>query len=110
MEITSRESGHRPSWVLAVVEAGETVTVTENGAPVARVVPAGAEVPPYPTGPMGGIDRPDLDPRVRLRELVSWLEEEYGPVTEAQWDAARAELDEIDAEHERRRRTREARG
>ncbi|MFC7932791.1 type II toxin-antitoxin system Phd/YefM family antitoxin [Streptomyces cinereoruber] len=102
MEITAREFGRRPSWVLAAVAAGESVTVTENGVAVARVVPTGAEVPPYPTDPMGEIDLPDLG----LPESVGWLEEEYGPVTEAERDAARAELAELDAEHERRRRRR----
>ncbi|MFJ9826780.1 hypothetical protein ACIRSU_20770 [Streptomyces sp. NPDC101160] len=38
-----------------------------------------------------------------LRELVDWLEEEYCPTTAAEKAAARAELAELDAEHERRR-------
>ncbi|MEW1902077.1 type II toxin-antitoxin system prevent-host-death family antitoxin [Streptomyces sp. NPDC086147] len=114
-QITRREFGRRPSWVLAAVRAGEPVTVTENGAAVAHVVPTGAGAPPHPTDPMGEIGLPDLGlpdlgPRDRLRELVSWLEEQHGPVTEAERDAARAELDELDAGHERRRRAREARG
>ncbi|MFF5975146.1 CopG family transcriptional regulator [Streptomyces sp. NPDC012769] len=46
--------------------------------------------------------------RDRLRELVDWLEEEYGPVTEDELAAAGAEMDEFHAEHERRRRAREA--
>jgi hypothetical protein len=41
--------------------------------------------------------------RDRLLELVSWLGEEYGPVTEDERAAAMEELDELDAEHERRR-------
>ncbi|MFD0469672.1 CopG family transcriptional regulator [Nonomuraea thailandensis] len=41
--------------------------------------------------------------RDRLRELVGWLEEEYGPVTEDERAAAMAELEDLDAEHERRR-------
>ncbi|MFF6775532.1 CopG family transcriptional regulator [Streptomyces sp. NPDC012637] len=44
--------------------------------------------------------------RDRLRELVDWLEEEHGPITEDERAAALAELDDIDAEHERRRRAR----
>ncbi|NLU65793.1 CopG family transcriptional regulator [Streptomyces sp. HNM0574] len=40
----------------------------------------------------------------RLTELVDWLEDEYGPVTDDRLAAARAELDEIDAEHDRRRK------
>ncbi|CCA56812.1 hypothetical protein SVEN_3526 [Streptomyces venezuelae ATCC 10712] len=47
--------------------------------------------------------------RDRLRELVDWLEEEHGPVTDAERTSALAELDEVDAEHERRRRAREGR-
>lgn len=41
--------------------------------------------------------------RDRLVELVDWLQEEYGPVSEEESAAALAELDEIDAEHDRRR-------
>ncbi|MEU5437883.1 CopG family transcriptional regulator [Streptomyces sp. NPDC020719] len=40
--------------------------------------------------------------RDRLLELVDWLQEEHGPVTEAERAAAFEELDELDAEHERR--------
>ncbi|MFD4373423.1 CopG family transcriptional regulator [Streptomyces sp. NPDC058486] len=46
--------------------------------------------------------------RDRLRELVGWLEEEYGPITDVERAAARTELEELDAEHERRRQAREA--
>ncbi|MEU5917560.1 CopG family transcriptional regulator [Streptomyces sp. NPDC047141] len=46
--------------------------------------------------------------RDRLGELVGWLEEEYGPVTEEELAAGRAELDALHDEHERRRRAREA--
>lgn len=45
--------------------------------------------------------------RDRLGELVGWLEDEHGPVTEAELAAARDELDGFHAEHERRRRARE---
>ncbi|AZQ35841.1 CopG family transcriptional regulator [Streptomyces cyaneochromogenes] len=41
--------------------------------------------------------------RDRLLELVDWLQEEHGPVTENERAAALAELDDLDAEHERRR-------
>jgi Arc/MetJ-type ribon-helix-helix transcriptional regulator len=41
--------------------------------------------------------------RDRLRELVDWLEEEHGPVTESENAAALEELRELDAEHARRR-------
>jgi len=41
--------------------------------------------------------------RDRLPELVNWLEEEYGPVTDDERAAALGELEDLDAEHERRR-------
>ncbi|MCZ2527820.1 CopG family transcriptional regulator [Streptomyces sp. SCUT-3] len=41
--------------------------------------------------------------RDKLVELVDWLQEEYGPVTDEEHAAALAEIDEIDAEHARRR-------
>jgi hypothetical protein len=41
--------------------------------------------------------------RDRLRELVTWLQEEHGPVTEEDRAAAIEELEDLDAEHERRR-------
>ncbi|MFE7119055.1 CopG family transcriptional regulator [Streptomyces sp. NPDC057654] len=43
--------------------------------------------------------------RDRLQELVGWLEEEHGPVTEDERSAAVDELAELDTEHERRRAT-----
>jgi hypothetical protein len=43
--------------------------------------------------------------RDRLVELVDWLEEEHGPVTEDERAAALDELNSLDAEHERRRAT-----
>ncbi|MDQ0908813.1 Arc/MetJ-type ribon-helix-helix transcriptional regulator [Streptomyces canus] len=41
--------------------------------------------------------------RDRLRELADWLQEEHGPVTEDERVAALDELEDLDAEHERRR-------
>jgi hypothetical protein len=41
--------------------------------------------------------------RDRLQELVGWLQEEHGPVTEHERTAALDELEDLDAEHERRR-------
>ncbi|MFF8715156.1 CopG family transcriptional regulator [Streptomyces sp. NPDC015184] len=43
--------------------------------------------------------------RDRLRELVDWLQEEHGPVTEDERAAAFGELENLDAEHKRRRAT-----
>ena len=56
MEATARELNQHTAQVLARVEAGETVTVTKSGRPVAVLRPYGAEDPPaYPfrTDPMG---------------------------------------------------------
>ncbi|UQI46061.1 type II toxin-antitoxin system prevent-host-death family antitoxin [Streptomyces sp. HU2014] len=62
MEATAREFNQNSSQILAAAERGDTVTVTKNGRPVARLVPIDArEVPPYPTDPMGDIDLPQLD-------------------------------------------------
>ncbi|UNO40742.1 ribbon-helix-helix domain-containing protein [Streptomyces sp. MST-110588] len=41
--------------------------------------------------------------RDRLRELADWLQEEHGPLAEDERAAALGELEELDAEHERRR-------
>ncbi|WP_308168958.1 CopG family transcriptional regulator [Nonomuraea sp. NEAU-A123] len=41
--------------------------------------------------------------RDRLLELANWLAEEYGPVTEDERAVALEELEDLDAEHERRR-------
>lgn len=61
MEITAREFNRRASRILAAAAHGETITITKNGAAVARVVPvADDDIPPYPTDPMGAIGLPDL--------------------------------------------------
>lgn len=41
--------------------------------------------------------------RDRLSELSDWLQEEHGPLSEDERTTALEELDELDAEHERRR-------
>ncbi|WP_229913611.1 CopG family transcriptional regulator [Streptomyces capitiformicae] len=43
--------------------------------------------------------------RDRLLELVDWLQEEHGPVTDDERAAAFQELEDLDAEHEQRRAT-----
>lgn len=54
METTAREFNQKFSQILAAAARGETVTVTKNGTPVARVVSITEnDVPPFPTGPMG---------------------------------------------------------
>jgi prevent-host-death family protein len=61
MEATAREFNQKSSQILAAAARGETVTVTKNGTPVARVVPiTESDVPPYPVDPMGDIELPDL--------------------------------------------------
>ncbi|MFC8274624.1 type II toxin-antitoxin system Phd/YefM family antitoxin [Streptomyces sp. NPDC057271] len=60
METTAREFNQKSSQILAAAARGETVTVTKNGVAVARVVPIGDEISPYPIDPMGEIDLPDL--------------------------------------------------
>ncbi|MEW1648766.1 type II toxin-antitoxin system prevent-host-death family antitoxin [Streptomyces sp. NPDC091219] len=61
METTAREFSRKSSQILAAAARGETVTVTKNGTPVARVVPiTDNDTPPYPTSPMGEIELPDL--------------------------------------------------
>ncbi|MFC1420373.1 CopG family transcriptional regulator [Streptacidiphilus cavernicola] len=40
--------------------------------------------------------------RDRLLELVGWLEEEHGPVTDSERSAAYESMDDLDAEHRRR--------
>lgn len=62
MEATAREFNQHSSRILAAAEAGETITVTKNGHPVATVRPYSADdVPPHPVGPMGDIEIPELD-------------------------------------------------
>jgi prevent-host-death family protein len=61
MEATAREFNQKSSQILAAAARGETVTVTKNGTPVARVVPiTESDIPPYPVDPMGDIELPDL--------------------------------------------------
>ncbi|MFF9688120.1 CopG family transcriptional regulator [Streptomyces sp. NPDC014623] len=43
--------------------------------------------------------------RDRLRELPDWLQDEHGPLTEEERSTAFEELEDLDAEHERRRAT-----
>ncbi|WP_247597754.1 type II toxin-antitoxin system prevent-host-death family antitoxin [Streptomyces sp. RKND-216] len=48
--------------MLTAAEAGDTITVTKNGRPVATVRPyVTGNVPHHPVGPMGDIELPDLD-------------------------------------------------
>lgn len=47
--------------------------------------------------------------RDKLQELVHWLEEEHGPVTESERSTANDELADLDAEHKRRQAARNKR-
>jgi prevent-host-death family protein len=75
MEATAREFNQKSSQILAAAARGETVTVTKNGTPVARVVPITEnDVPPYPTSPMGDIELPDLGlPDLTVDEIEETL-------------------------------------
>jgi prevent-host-death family protein len=56
MEATARELSQHTARVLARVQAGETVTVTKNGVPVAVLRPPGKDGTPsysFRTDPMG---------------------------------------------------------
>jgi prevent-host-death family protein len=74
MEVTALELNQQTAAVLACVQAGETVTVTKNGLPVAVLRPYGPDDPAvYPVGtdPMDVADtaptfqgRPDFSERV----------------------------------------------
>ncbi|MGY1437031.1 type II toxin-antitoxin system Phd/YefM family antitoxin [Streptomyces reniochalinae] len=46
METTAREFNRKSSQIVAAATQGETITVTKNGFPVARVVPIADGVPP----------------------------------------------------------------
>jgi prevent-host-death family protein len=78
METTARELNQQTAQVLARVAAGETVTVTKNGHPVAVLRPYGPEDPaayPFRTDPMGTDDAPtfsgDRDFSERADDLLA---------------------------------------
>lgn len=61
MTVTAREFNQRSSQILAAAARGETVTITENGVAVARILPiSDDDIPEYPAGPIGEIAFPDL--------------------------------------------------
>lgn len=83
-EIASRELRNDTAGVLRRVEAGETLTVTSNGRPVARLVPV-------PRRRRSGMSRAELidavrhaqaDPGLRddLRELTGGTTDDLGPL------------------------------
>lgn len=74
MEATVRELNQQTASVLAEVEAGESVTITKNGRPVAVIKPYSSDEDsgyPFRTDPMGYTDdiptfsgEPDMSLRV----------------------------------------------
>ena len=83
-EIASRELRNDTAGVLRRVEAGETLTVTSNGRPVARLVP-------LPRARRSWLPREELirrlehfqaDPGLRddLRELAGETTDDLGPI------------------------------
>jgi prevent-host-death family protein len=82
MEATARELNQHTARVLARVEAGETVTVTKSGRPVAVLRPYGQEDPPaysFRTDPMGSDDSvPTFDGSPDFSERVDDLLAGFG--------------------------------
>jgi prevent-host-death family protein len=82
VEATSRELNQQTARVLARVEAGETVTVTRNGKPVAVIRPYGPEEPPaysFRTDPMGpDVSAPTFRGASDFSERVDELLAEFG--------------------------------
>lgn len=73
-----RELNQHTAQVLAQVEAGESVTVTKNGAPIAIIRPVGDEgEPTYPfrTDPMGDDNRAPTfsGPALFSEKVDQWL-------------------------------------
>ena len=81
MEATARELNQQTAQVLARVEAGETVTVTKNGQPVAVLRPYGREDPPaysFRTDPMGLDEAPTFSGDPGFSEQVDDLLAGFG--------------------------------
>jgi prevent-host-death family protein len=81
METTARELNQQTAQVLARVQAGETVTVTKNGMPVAVIRPYGPEDPaayPFRTDPMGFDGAPSFSGPADFSERVDDLLAGFG--------------------------------
>jgi prevent-host-death family protein len=82
MEATARELNQQTAQVLARVIAGETITVTRNGEPIAVIRPYGPEDPasyPFRTDPMGADDDvPTFQGDARFSERVDDLLAGFG--------------------------------
>lgn len=82
MDTTARELNQRTAQVLARVQAGETVTVTKNGMPIAVLRPYGPADPaayPFRTDPMGlGHAVPEFSGDPRFSERVDELLADFG--------------------------------
>lgn len=73
-----RELNQHTAQVLARVEAGESVTVTRNGEPVAVIQPIDSQDPPiysFRTDPMGDDDRAPTfhGPALFSQRVDEWL-------------------------------------
>lgn len=82
METTARELNQQTAQVLSRVQAGETITVTKNGEPIAVIRPYGPEDPaayPFRTDPMGAADDvPTFQGDPRFSERVDDLLAGFG--------------------------------
>ena len=82
-EIASRELRNDTAGVLRRVEAGESLTVTSNGRPVAELVPVGRRRSWLPREELIRIVREaQADPGLRddLRELAGETTDDLGPI------------------------------
>lgn len=94
---------HAESMVSSMATKKVTVTIPEELLEEIRSDAADRGLSAYVTEALRA--KHDRD---RLLELIEWLEEEHGPRTESQRAAGLRELEEIDAEHDRREAAREA--
>jgi prevent-host-death family protein len=74
--VTERECKARFTRLLVAVERGETVVVTRDAKPIARLIPAGRRPPEFDAG-RGLVEfRPGWDAPLTGEELEAW----YGPI------------------------------
>ena len=72
--MTVTEAKNKLSALLARVKAGETVTITERGIPVARVEPAVAESPADDEGRLARLERKGIIKRAKRPLSREFLE------------------------------------
>ena len=97
-QVSSLRAAHMASMVTCMASKKVTVTIPEDLLEEIRTEADERGISAYVTEAL----RAKRD-RDRLLELVEWLEEEHGPVTDAERSASYEALDELDAEHQRRR-------